>query len=84
MVFAPGLFGFLDFLSTTFVIKAFFILFLVFYSVFALIIFRQIQLMAKSLPMSLSPLLKFVAIVHIGVAVALLFVVLGVFKNNGS
>lgn len=71
--------GFLDFLSAAFVIKTFFILFLVFYSVFALIIFRQIQLMAKALPMSLSALLKFVAIVHIGVAVALLFVVLEVF-----
>lgn len=79
MFFESGLFGFLDFLSAAFVIKVFFVLFLVFYGVFALIIFRQIQLMAKALPMSLSSLLKFVAIVHIGVAVALLFVVLEVF-----
>ena len=73
------LFGFLDFLTFSFVLKVFFILFLVFYAVFALIIFRQIQLMAKTLPMVLSPILKFIAIVHIGVALALLFVVLGVF-----
>ena len=79
MIFQTDPFSFFDFLTVTFVIKAFLILFVVFYSVFALIIFRQIQLMAKSLPMSLSPILKFVAIVHIGVSLALLFVVLGFF-----
>lgn len=62
-----------------FIVKAFFILFLVFYTVFALIIFRQIQLMAKALPAPISPFLKFLAIVHIGISLALLFVVLGVF-----
>ena len=79
MLFESNLFNSFDFISANFFIKAFFVLFLVFYSVFALIIFRQIQLMAKALPLGISPFLKFLGIVHIGVALALLFVVLGVF-----
>lgn len=79
MFFQANPFSFLDFLTLSFIVKVFFILFLVFYSVFALVVFRQIQLMARSLPMVLSPFLKFVAIVHIGVALALFFVVLEVF-----
>ena len=68
-----------NFLNAVFIIKAFLGLFLVFYTVFALIIFRQVQLMAKTLPVSISPFLKFMAIIQIGVSLALLFVVLGVF-----
>lgn len=79
MFFQANPFSFLDFLTLSFIVKVFFILFLVFYSVFALVVFRQIQLMARSLPMALSPFLKSVAIVHIGVALALFFVVLEVF-----
>lgn len=72
-------FSFLNFLTAAFIVKAFFVLLLIFYNVFALIIFRQTQLMAKTLPTMLSPILKFLAIIHIGVALALLFIVLGVF-----
>jgi len=79
MIFENGLFNFFDFFSTAFVVKTFFILFMVFYSFFALILFRQIQLMVKTLPLPLGPILKFIAIVHIGVSLALLFVVLGAF-----
>lgn len=68
-----------NFINAVFIIKAFLVLFLVFYTVFALIIFRQVQLMAKTLPVSISPFLKFIAIIQIGVSLALLFVVLGVF-----
>lgn len=71
--------GFLDFEVGVFIIKLFLILFLIFYSIFSLILLRQIQLMAKSLPISLSPSLKFVAIIQIGVSLALLFMVIGVF-----
>lgn len=60
-------------------VKSFVVLILVFYSVFALILYRQIQLMNKKLPTALSPFLKFVAIVHIGVSLALLFLVIGSF-----
>lgn len=79
MFLQNGPFSFLDFLTAAFFIKAFIVLFLIFYSIFALILFRQIQLMAKTLPMALSPILKFLGILHIGVALALLFVVLGAF-----
>lgn len=69
----------LGFINTAFVIKSFFVLLLVFYIVFALVIFRQTQLMAKSLPTVLSPVLMFVAILQIGVALAFLFIFLGLF-----
>ncbi len=65
--------------SANFVVKAFFILFLIFYAIFTLILYRQIQLMGRSLPTPLVPFLKFLAVLHIGVSLALLFVVVGVF-----
>lgn len=72
--------NFLEFsLNLGFLIKVFFVLFVVFYTVFALVIFRQVQLMERTLPLPLSPILTFVAILQIGVALALLFVVLGAF-----
>jgi len=55
------------------------ILFLVFYCIFAMMLFRQIQLMSRTLPTVVFPLLKFLAIIHIGVSLAILFMVLGVF-----
>ena len=70
---------FLNFITGASIVKAFFILFLIFYIVFALVIFRQTQLMAKTLPTTLSPILKFIAILQIGVALALLSIVIGVF-----
>ena len=70
---------FLTFLSFAFIIKALFVLLVIFYNVFALLIFRQTQLMAKTLPTVLSPILKFIAILHVGISLALLFVVIGVF-----
>lgn len=69
----------LGFLTTAFVVKAFFSLLIVFYIVFAVIIFRQTQLMARSLPTALSPALMFISILHIGVSLAFLFVFLGAF-----
>ncbi len=69
----PSLLGF------GFALKAFAILFAAFYVIFALIIFRQTQLMAKALPSAISPFLKFIAILQIGAALALLSSVIGVF-----
>lgn len=66
-------------LEAAFFIKAFLILFLIFYSIFAFVVHRQIQLMCRALPTPLSPLLRFLAIVHIGVSLALLLAVLGTF-----
>ncbi|GEM_PF-1686651 len=69
----PNLLGF------GFALKAFAILFAVFYVIFGLVIFRQTQLMAKALPSAISPFLKFIAILQIGTSLALLFSVIGVF-----
>lgn len=66
-------------LSIGFLTKVFLVLFLVFYTVFSLVVFRQVQLMEKTLPLPLSPILTFIAILQIGVSLALLFVVLGAF-----
>lgn len=65
--------------SANFVAKSFLILFLVFYSIFTFILFRQIQLMGRTLPMPLVPFLRFLAILQIGISLALLFVVVGTF-----
>lgn len=62
-----------------FFLKAFLVLLLIFYTVFALMLFRQVQLMCRTLPTTLSPILKFLAIIHVGVALAVLLVVLGFF-----
>ena len=66
-------------LSVAFATKAFLILFLVFYVIFALILYRQIQLMCKTLITPVGPFLQFVGIVHVGAALALLLITLGVF-----
>ncbi len=66
-------------LNLIFFVKAFFILFLVFYIFFILMLFRQIQIMTKKLPTQLSPLLKFFGLVSVGISLALLFLVIGIF-----
>lgn len=71
--------GFLDNLTAAFGVKSFLILFLVFYSVFALLMFRQVQIMDQKLPTALSPFLRFVGILHVGVALAILFLTIGTF-----
>ncbi len=73
-------FNFLNFFDLSFGIKAFLLLFLVFDTFFAVILFRQIIVMNRKLPTPLSPLLKFIGIVHIGVSVAVFFLVLGNFN----
>jgi len=71
--------GFLDNLTAVFGVKSFLILFLVFYSVFALLLYRQVQIMDQKLPTALSPFLRFVSILHVGVALAILFLTIGTF-----
>ncbi len=65
--------------NASFGIKAFVVLFVFFYVFFALILFRQIQLMTHALPTIAGPFLKFVAIVQIGISLALLSIVIGAF-----
>lgn len=71
--------GVFEFLTVAFALKAFLILFLIFYVIFSLILYRQIQLMSKALPTSIVPFLLFVGIIHLGAALALLLVTIGIF-----
>ena len=71
--------NFFNSLDLNFFVKAFFILFLVFYTFFAIMLFRQVQIMTKKLPTQLSPLLKFIGLINVGVSLALLFLVVGMF-----
>lgn len=66
-------------LNTGFLIKGFVLLFLIFYTFFSLILFRQIQLMDRAIPTAVGPFLKFIGILQIGFAIAFLFIIIGVF-----
>lgn len=79
MLFNDAAGNFLAIFDAAFGVKSFLILFLIFYVFFALIIFRQIQLMAKKLPTPLTPALKFIGILHIGVSLTTFFLVSGTF-----
>lgn len=60
-------------------VKAVLILLLIFNLIFSLSIFRQTQLIGKRLPTPLVPLLRFAATIYIGLAAAVLLLVIGVF-----
>ena len=66
-------------INLVFFARSFLILFAIFYVFFAFMLFRQVQLMCRTLPTTLSPLLKFLAIIHVGAALAVLLLVLGFF-----
>lgn len=66
-------------LNLNFFLKAFFILFLFFYTIYSVMLFRQVQLMTTKLPTQLTPLLKFFGLINLGVSLALLFLVIGMF-----
>lgn len=65
--------------NSEFLIKAFVVLFVIFYAFFSLILFRQIQLMDRAIPTPIGPFLKFIGILQIGVALGFLFIVIGAF-----
>lgn len=71
--------SFLNIFGFGFALKAFAILFVTFYVFFAFLIFRQTQLMLKAVPTAVSPFIKFVAILQMGISLALLFAVMGIF-----
>lgn len=72
--------GVFSFIGFELVAKAFGILFGVFYLVFSIIVFRQVQLMTRALPaISRAPIIKAIAIFQIGIALAFMFFVIGVF-----
>lgn len=72
-------FDMLGVLSVAFGAKAFLILFLIFYAVFGVVLYRQVQLMSKKLPTPLSGHLRFISILNIGVSITILFFVIGTF-----
>lgn len=72
-------FGLLGDLQFVFFARVLLIIFLVFYNVFAIILFRQIQIMCRTLPSGVAPYIRFLAIVHVGVSLAILLVILGTF-----
>jgi hypothetical protein len=69
----------LDTFNGLFIAKMFMVLFIVFYTIFAFILLRQVQIMTIKLPTKLSPVLKFVAIIHVGFALAILFLFMSSF-----
>lgn len=60
-------------LQLSFILKGFLLLFLVFYFVLSIITLRQVQIMANTLVTPLSPLLKFMAVLNLGVSLAVIF-----------
>jgi hypothetical protein len=78
MIVENGLLN-IDFLTFSFAAKILLLTFLAFYSVFSLILYRQIQLMARVLRIPLDSVLKSVAIIQIGISLALFFIVIGIF-----
>lgn len=60
------------------VVRILAIIFTILYLVFAFVILRQVQLMTRTLPTPLSPLLVFISIVHIGVVLVVLVLLIGV------
>lgn len=72
------LFDLLNIFSFGFGIKIFLILFLVFYAVFAFVLYTQIGQMSKKLPTSVDPSLKFIGFIHLGISLAFLFISLGI------
>jgi len=66
-------------ITVAFGVKSFLILFLIFYTVFALILYRQVQIMVRKLPTPLSPHLRFISILNVGLSITVLFLILGLF-----
>lgn len=54
------------------------IIFTLLYLVFAFIILRQVQLMTRTLPSPISPIVIFISILHIGLTIAILILFIGV------
>lgn len=66
-------------ISIVFFFKVFFILFLFFNVIFSLVLYRQVYVMGRTLMTNLVPFFRFISIIYIGLSLALLIIVLGVF-----
>ena len=67
--------NFLDSQVVLFFLKAAILIILVFYAIFALMIVRQVTLMANTLITKISPVVKLISIVHAGFAIGLIVLV---------
>lgn len=79
MPIEPGGFNILDSLQVAIGVKAFLILFVIFYIVFAFILYRQVFVMNAKLLTLLCGVLKFIAIINVGIALAVLLLIIGLF-----
>ena len=66
-----------DLALLTIFLKAAIIVILVFYTIFALMIVRQVDLMGKTLITPVSPLVKAIAIIHAGFAIGSIILSIG-------
>ncbi len=71
--------GIVDLFTARLGIKIFLLLFLVFYAVFAIVLYTQIKQMGHKLPTSVNPFFKFIGLLNIGLALAILFITIGIF-----
>lgn len=55
------------------------IIFTVLYLIFALLVIRQVQLMVKTLPSPISPIVVLLAYLHLGLTLAVLIILFGIF-----
>lgn len=70
--------NYLDSEAVAVFLKVAILLILIFYAIFALIVVRQVDLMARTLITEVSPILKAFSIVHAGVAVGLIVLAWGI------
>ena len=68
----------LDSAATLVILKATILLILIFYAIFALMIVRQVTLMAKTLITKISTLVRLISIVNAGFAIGLTILVWGI------
>lgn len=79
MPIESGGFNILNSLQVAIGVKAFLILFVIFYIVFAFILYRQVFVMNAKLVTLLCGVLKFIAIINVGTALAVLLLIIGLF-----
>lgn len=70
--------SFLSSMLTTDLLRLFVFIILLIYTLFALLIVRQVSLMSKTLITPVSPIVKSISIIHAGFAIGLLVFIIGI------
>lgn len=60
------------------VLKFAILIILLFYAIFGLIVVRQVDLMSKTLVTNISPIVKFLSIIQVGLAIGLIILAWGI------